>query len=176
MSRMKKFARLASLGLTAAAMTAFAGVAAAAEPPARAVPAAPIQAAPVEVAPVQAVPVIDDHDRGLKYVQSGRVVTITKGGAKVATVKLASATYAARSAKLVLSVQAARPFTINPALFTLYDAQGYEYDPKQTKRVRFAAGTGSLGLTFAGTSARPEAVGWVPRQDEEAVAVWERGQ
>ncbi|MCY1136708.1 hypothetical protein OWR29_01770 [Actinoplanes sp. Pm04-4] len=174
---MKKFARLASLGLTAVAMTAFAGVAAAAEPPARAVPAAPApvaaQAAPVAV---KTVPVIDDHDRGLKYVQSGRVVTITKGGAKVATVKLASATYAARSAKLVLSVQAARPFTINPALFTLYDAQGYEYDPKQTKRVRFAAGAGSLGLTFAGTSARPEAVGWVPRQDEEAVAVWERGQ
>lgn len=128
----------------------------------------------VPVAPAPAVPAIDDRDPALTYAQAGRVVTVTKGAEKVATVTLTSADYSANSAEAVLSVAAARPFTVDPAMFTLYDLKGWENDPQQTRPVRFEAGTGSLTLTFTGTPARPAALGWVPQDGEAAVAVWER--
>ncbi len=165
---MRKSAVVLTVGIAVAAVTttACAGVAAADD---HVAPAAPAAATSVKPAPV-----IDDHDPTLKYVQAGAVVTITKKASPVATVTLASARYAAHSAKVVLTVKAARPFVVDPAMFTLYDRQGWENDPQQTKPVRFETGTGSLTLTFTGTPARPEALGWVPQNGEAAVAVWER--
>ncbi|GAB2602079.1 hypothetical protein Aab01nite_63030 [Paractinoplanes abujensis] len=146
---------------------AVAGTAAAQERPAPAV----VRAAP---APVAAAPAAEAADKGLTYAQSGQVVTVKKGRTRVATVTLTSAKYAAKSASAVLTVKADRPFTIDPALFTVYDLEGWENDPAQTKPVRFGAGTGTLKLTFPKTHARPMALGWVPQLDREAAAVWER--
>ncbi|MCO8274034.1 hypothetical protein M1L60_25880 [Actinoplanes sp. TRM 88003] len=180
-----------SLGIAVAAVmsAASAGVAVADDQPAFAAPAAeaaapaaptPVAAAPAASVPVAAevaatpVPAIADRDPALKYKQDGKVVTIARKGAKVATVTLKSATYAKKSTKAVLSVAATRPFTINPAMFTLYDTQGWENDPTQTKPVRFEAGTRSLTLNFKRTQGDPAALGWVPQYGEAAVAVWER--
>ncbi|WP_249998621.1 hypothetical protein [Actinoplanes sp. M2I2] len=134
-------------------------------------PAAAQAPAPVKA---PAATAIGAQDARLKYEQAGSVVTITRNAAPVATVTLTSADYSARSAKVVLSVAAARPFTVDPRMFTLYDAQGWENDPVQAKPVRFETGKGTLTLTFTGTPARPEALGWVPLDGEAAVAVWER--
>ncbi|MBL7252964.1 hypothetical protein [Paractinoplanes lichenicola] len=155
----------------AGSTAAIAGTAAAQERPAPAV----VQAAPAP-APATKVPApaVKSADKGLTYSQSGKVVTVKKGSARVATVTLTSVTYAAKSARAVLSVKATRPFTIDPSLFTVYDLQGYENDPAQTKPVRFEHGTGTLKLTFPKTAAKPMALGWVPQLDREAAAVWER--
>ncbi|MGK5683563.1 hypothetical protein [Actinoplanes sp. URMC 104] len=166
----KSIVSLLVVGITGAATAAtFVGTAAAQE---RVVPAA----APAAVAPaVRATPpAIDAGSPGLTYRQNGKVVTVKKGSASVATVTLTSADYASRSADVVLSVAATRPFTVDPAMFTLYDAEGWENDAAQTKPVRFGAGTGTLKLTFPRTAARPLALGWVPQEDEAAAAVWER--
>ena len=173
----KTFVSAFGVGLVALATAAVAGVAAAGVAAAdeQVAPAA-AYAAPVAVAqPVAELPAIDAGDAALTYVQKGAVVTVTRKAAPVATVKLASAAYSAKGAKIVLSVDAARPFVVDPAAFTLYDAQGWENEAEQTAPVRFRAGTGTLTLTFTGTPARPEALGWVPDLDEAAVAVWERG-
>ncbi|MCM4082716.1 hypothetical protein [Paractinoplanes hotanensis] len=169
---MRMSAVITSIGIVAAAATtaACAGVAAA---DVQVAPAAPAPAA--TTAPAAPATAIDDRDPALKYEQDGSVVTVTKKAAKVATVTLTSAGYGKNSARIVLSVAAARPFVIDPAMFTLYDAEGWENDPTQTGTVRFESGTGSLTLTFTGTPAQPVALGWVPQYGEEAVAVWERG-
>nr|WP_221375383.1 hypothetical protein [Actinoplanes polyasparticus] len=164
---------ISSIGIVVAAATtaACAGVAAA---DVQVAPAAPAPAATTTAAAAPAT-AVDDRDPALKYQQDGRVVTVTKKAAKVATVTLTSADYGKNSARIVLSVAAARPFVVDPAMFTLYDVEGWENDPTQTGTVRFERGTGSLTLTFTGTPARPVALGWVPQYGEEAVAVWERG-
>jgi hypothetical protein len=165
---MWKRAAISSVGLALVAATAAcAGAAAAADQP------APATSTPAVSAP--ALPAIGAGQPALEYTQSGQAVTVTKDAEAVATVTLTSADYAANSAKVVLSVEAARPFTVDPARFTLYDLKGWENDPEQTTPVRFEPGTGSLTLTFTGTPARPEALGWVPQDGEAAVAVWERG-
>jgi hypothetical protein len=166
---MRKYAVIPVVGLViAAATTAACAGAAAAETQSQPAPTTSAPTAPT-------VPAINDDHPGLKYVQAGRAVTITKDAAAVATVTLTSADYAADSAKVVLSVAAARPFLVDPAMFTLYDLKGWENDPEQAAPVRFETGTGSLTLTFTGTPGRPEALGWVPQDGEAAVAVWERG-
>jgi hypothetical protein len=167
---MKKSVVLSSVlvGVTAVAL---AGTADASEQ--KFTPAARAAAPVASVASVKPLPAIKSQDASLTYVQAGRVVTITKGKSAVATVTLVTGGYAKHSARAVLSVQAARPFIVDPAQFTLYDAQGWENDAKQTAPVRFEAGTGKLTLTFVDTPARPEALGWVA-QDGDAVAVWER--
>lgn len=166
---MRKYAVIpvVGLGLAVATTAACAGVAAAGTK------SPPVASTSAPAAPIG--PAINDDHPGLKYVQSGRVVTITKDAAAVATVTLTSADYAANSAEVVLSVAAARPFTVDPVMFTLYDLEGWENDPEQVAPVRFETGTGSLTLTFTGTPGRPAAVGWVPQDGEAAVAVWERG-
>lgn len=165
---MKKSVVVSSLlvGITAAALV---GTADASEQ--KIAPVKPVAAPVTSVAPQ---PAIDSQDASLKYVQAGRVVTITQGKAAVAQVTLVKADWAAHSATAVLSVEAARPLTVDPGLFTLYDSRGWENNAKQTASVRFEPGTGKLTLTFVDTPARPEALGWVP-QDGDAVAVWERG-
>ncbi len=169
---MRKFAviPIVGLGLAAATTAACAGVAAADTGAGAGTGTGPAAATSAPI-----VPAIDDGDPTLKYEQAGRVVTITRNAAAVATVTLTSADYSANSAKVVLSVVAARPFTVDPVMFTLYDLAGWENDPEQVAPVRFETGTGSLTLTFTGTPGRPEAVGWVPQDGEAAVAVWERG-
>jgi len=165
---------ISSIGILLAAATtaACAGVAAADVQVAPATPAPATITATTAAAPATA---IDDRDPALKYQQDGRVVTVTRKAAEVATVTLTSADYGKNSARIVLSVAAARPFVVDPAMFTLYDVEGWENDPTQTGTVRFEPGTGSLTLTFTGTPAQPVALGWVPQYGEEAVAVWERG-
>jgi hypothetical protein len=158
----------AGLGLVAAT-AACAGAAVVGDQP------VPVAAPPSVTPSPSGVPAIADDDPALGYAQSGPAVTVTKDAEAVATVTLASADYAANSAKVVLSVEAARPFTVDPAMFTLYDLKGWENDPEQTTPVRFEAGAGSLTLTFTATPGRPEALGWVPQDGEAAVAVWERG-
>ncbi|MGW4946885.1 IS6 family transposase [Actinoplanes sp. NPDC004185] len=100
---------------------------------------------------------------------------VTRRSTPVATVTLASTTWSAHSATAVLEVTATRPITVDPAMFILYDAEGWENEAEQSKPVRFGAGTAALTLTFTGTPARPEALGWVAQPDGDAVAVWERG-
>ncbi|WP_305783631.1 hypothetical protein [Symbioplanes lichenis] len=139
--------------------------------------AAPAPAAPRPVAAVTtpAPAPIKAGDPSLTYAQDGRVVTVTRKSERVATVTLASTEWSAHAAQAVLKVAATRPLIVDPALFTLYDAQGWENQAEQTKPVRFEAGTTSYTLTFTGTPARPEALGWVAQPDKDAVAVWERG-
>ncbi|MBM2623900.1 hypothetical protein JIG36_51275 [Actinoplanes sp. LDG1-06] len=175
--RKPAIALFAGLAIAAATNGACAGVAVADDhvAPAAGAPVAAAAAAPVAAAPAAPAPAIADSDPKLKYVQAGKVVTITKDAKPVAKVTLKSASFAKSSAKAVLSVDATRPFTINPAMFTLYDLKGWENDPQQTKPVRFDAGHGSLTLTFTGTPGQPDALGWVPQNGEAAVAVWERG-
>ncbi|WP_067501212.1 hypothetical protein [Actinoplanes sp. TFC3] len=158
-------------GFAAAASLNSIGVAAASQQP------APAAAAPTSAAAVvkQATPAIKDSDASLAFAQNDRVVTVTRKGAPVATMTLASTKWSAHSATAVLKVTAIRPIIVDPAMFTLYDAEGWENQAEQTKPVRFETGTASLTLTFTGTPARPEALGWVPQPDGDAVAVWERG-
>ncbi|MBU2663638.1 hypothetical protein KOI35_08980 [Actinoplanes bogorensis] len=163
---MRKF--IAVLGIAAVTMGGCAGAAMADD---HVAVKAPAPAATTKAPPT---PAIKDSDPKLKYVQADKLVTITREGKPVAKVTLASARYTKNSGTVVLSVAAARPFTIDPAMFTLYDVEGWENDPVQTKPVRFETGTGSLKLTFAGTPADPGALGWVPQNGKEAVAVWER--
>ncbi|MDY7088211.1 MAG: hypothetical protein SYR96_24280 [Actinomycetota bacterium] len=163
----------------AGVVAAVAGTAAAQErsPATPAMQAAPVaQAAPVvpAFATPAPLPAVSSADKGLTYHQAGQVVTVKKGAARVATVTLTSAEYAAKSATATLAVRADRPFTIDPALFTVYDLEGWENEPAQRKRVRFEPGAGTLKLTFPKTAARPMALGWVPQLDKEAAAVWER--
>lgn len=164
-----------SIGIAVAAVLSAASAGVAQADDHAAVPAPAVAAAPVAAVAAAPAPAIADRDPALKYTQDGKVVTITRKGTEVATVTLTSAAYAKKSAQVVLSVAAARPFTVDPAMFTLYDAQGWENDPVQTKVVRFEAGTRTLRLTFTGTPAEPVALGWVPQYGEAAVAVWERG-
>ncbi|GAA2592392.1 hypothetical protein GCM10010435_83930 [Winogradskya consettensis] len=159
------------IGLGAAASLNSIGVAAADQQP---VPAVVASTAVASVT-VQAPPAIKDSDPSLTYGQDGRIVTVTRKSTPVATVTLASATWSAHSATAVLTVTATRPIIVDPAMFTLYDAEGWENQAQQSKPVRFGGGTASLTLTFTGTPARPEALGWVPQPDGDAVAVWERG-
>jgi hypothetical protein len=159
------------IGLAAAASLNSIGVASAGQQP---VPAM-VTSTPVASVAVPAPPAIKDSDPSLTFEQNGRIVTITRRSTPVATVTLASATWSAHSATAVLMVTATRPIIVDPAMFTLYDAEGWENEAEQSKPVRFGAGTASLTLTFTGTPARPEALGWVAQPDGDAVAVWERG-
>ncbi|GAA2520622.1 hypothetical protein [Winogradskya humida] len=158
-------------GLATAASLTSIGVAAADQRP---VPAA-VASTPVASVAARTPPAIKDSDPSLTYGQDGRIVTVTRKSTPVATVTLASATWSAHSATAVLTVTATRPIIVDPAMFTLYDAEGWENQAQQSKPVRFGTGTASLTLTFTGTPARPEALGWVPQPDGDAVAVWERG-
>lgn len=158
-------------GLAAAASLNSIGVASAGQQPGPAV----VAATPMASVAVPAPPAIKDSDPSLTFRQSGPMVTITRGSAPVATVTLASATWSAHSATAVLKVTATRPIIVDPAMFTLYDAAGWENEAQQRKPVRFGAGTAALTLTFTGTPARPEALGWVAQPDRDGVAVWERG-
>ncbi|WP_306215035.1 hypothetical protein [Actinoplanes sp. RD1] len=164
-------ASLNSIGVASAGQQAEAPAGQQAEAPAgrqAEVPAAVAVATP-------APPALKDSDPSLRYVQDDRVVTVTRKSTRVATVTLTSTKWSAHAATAVLEVAATRPLIIDPAMFTLYDARGWENQAEQTKPVRFEAGTASLTLTFTGTPARPEALGWVAQPDKDAVAVWERG-
>lgn len=167
----KSVASLLVVGIAGVAAAAYVGTAAAHERPA---PVAALTAV-ATTATLPALPPVDAGDRHLTYRQTGRVVTVQKGTTRVATVTLASADYTADAAEVTLSVVADRPFTVDPAMFVVYDAEGWENDPEQTTPVRVDAGARSLSLSFPETVGRPMALGWVPQDDKAAAAVWERG-
>ncbi len=167
----KSVVSLLVAGIAGVAAAAYVGTAAAQGRPAPAAAAAAV----ATTATPPALPAIDAGDPRLTYQQTGRVVTVRNGSTRVATVTLASADYAARSAEVTLSVAADSPFTVDPAMFVVYDAEGWENDARQTTPVRFGAGAGSLTLSFPKTAGRPMALGWVAQDDKAAAAVWERG-
>ncbi len=168
----KTVVSLLVVGIAGAAVAAYVGTAAAQERP---VAVAALPAVTTSSPALPALPAVDAGDPGLTYQQAGRVVTVKRGSTRVATVTLTSADYVAKSAEVAFSVAADRPFTVDPAMFVVYDAEGWENDAEQTTAVRFGPGTGSLTLTFPKTAARPLALGWVPQDDRAAAAVWERG-
>ncbi|AGL16752.1 hypothetical protein [Actinoplanes sp. N902-109] len=160
-------------GLVAAASVNSIGVASAGQQAAPGTAPAAVATTPAAVV-TRVPPALKDSDPSLRYVQDDRTVTVTRKSEPVATVTLASAHWSAHSAEVGLTVAATRPFVVDPAMFTLYDAEGWENQAEQTKPVHVGAGTSTLTLTFTGTPARPEALGWVPQPAGDAVAVWER--
>lgn len=132
----------------------------------------PVPAAPSpSVAP--SLPLVDAADPTVKYAQDGDTVTATKDGKTVATITLTDKTFTSTPAEASLSVTAQQPFSLDPALFVLYDAAGGENTPDTpTAKLRVDTGTQTLTLTFSDV-VDPQAIGWTPQSGEGGAAVWQ---
>ncbi|UQU62586.1 hypothetical protein COUCH_26600 [Couchioplanes caeruleus] len=107
----------------------------------------------------------------LAYVKRGATVTAAKKGAVVATITLSSAKYTASGAHVTFAVDARQPVLVDTGMFIVYDANGNENAPEQSRAVKLTTGRHTLELTYRDTTARPEAIGWAPSDGD---AVWAR--
>jgi hypothetical protein len=122
-------------------------------------------------APAPVLPAVDlANDPHMSYSETGKTVTVTKNGNPVAAMTLSSFSSTKTSGHVVISIEAVRRLTVDTALFVLYDADGNENSPSQTKKLSLDAGKHSITLTFTQTG-DPEAVGWAP---SDGSAVWEK--
>jgi hypothetical protein len=109
------------------------------------------------------LPPIDATAQDLTYVQTKKTVTASLGGTEVARLTLKSWTWSGMSGSVVLTVTAARPFTIAPERFNLAAYDSNENSPAETKPLTVPAGTRDITLTFADVRS-PGALLWAPQE------------
>ncbi len=123
--------------------------------------AGPSTVATPSVAP--SLPPIDATAQDLTYVQTKKTVTASLGGTEVARLTLKSWTWSGMSGSVVLTVTAARPFTIAPERFNLAAYDSNENSPAETKPVTVPVGTRDVTLTFTDIRS-PGALLWAPQE------------
>jgi hypothetical protein len=112
------------------------------------------------------LPPVDATDPDLEYKQRQKTVTATLDGAEVAGVTLKSWSWSGTSGSVVLTVVAARPFTIAPEMFNLTADDLNENSPANTMPVTVPAGTRDITLDFEGPRF-PGALIWLPQAPED---------
>jgi hypothetical protein len=112
-------------------------------------------------------PTLDAGDAQIRYSQKGKTVTATVAGARVASLTLDNWRWSARSGDVVLTVDATRPFTIDPQTFNLAAHDSNENAPTGEELLRIKPGKQRITLHFDGVK-RPGALLWAPQEPQDA--------
>jgi hypothetical protein len=139
----------------------------------------PDQVAGTPTATAGVVPDLSPIDAGAKaltYAARGKTVTASLDGKPVATLAFTSWTWSGNAGKVVLTVTATRPFTIDPMTFNLVADDSNENSPTN-RTVSVGIGTQDVALNFDGFRS-PGALLWTPQEpktddDDGIVIYWE---